>query len=203
MKTVSRHNFRQSLICAICLLAFNINTGVKASPPTDDDPAPELSDSRGVQGKQTLIPVDQGDRTLTPENQGKQTLTPVDRGVETLTPEDEAKIQKIPWDPEPKPCNPPAGSPSGRKVWINIFTTAIGRSGTDESCPPVGKSYTRTNPQYVYCRQKGGVVSDKNHNTNYWWLWTDLDTGHSGWISAYYIKGQGNNQAKGIPDCPR
>jgi hypothetical protein len=59
----------------------------------------------------------------------------------------------------------------------------------------------------VWCRRWGGEVSDSQGNFNHWWLWTDLDVGSRGWISAYYIQGQGNDQAndmytgKPIPNC--
>jgi hypothetical protein len=93
------------------------------------------------------------------------------------------------------------------KSWINIWTTAIGRAGTDNTCSQIGQSNTNTNPQYVWCRRWGGEVNDGRGNFNHWWLWTDLDTGGRGWISAYYIQGQGNDQAndmytgKPIPNC--
>lgn len=96
-------------------------------------------------------------------------------------------------------CLPPNGYP-GTRAYINIFTTAIGRLGSDNACPQVGQSYTATNPQYVWCRRWGGLVSD-GVNYNHWWLWTDLDTGGSGWISAYYISNQGDDHADGVPDC--
>lgn len=56
----------------------------------------------------------------------------------------------------------------------------------------------------VWCRTWGGLVSDDRGNYNHWWLWTEFDepVGVTGWISAYYIDGQGNDQADGIPDCP-
>ncbi|MDD1622281.1 MAG: amidase domain-containing protein, partial [Methylococcaceae bacterium] len=108
-----------------------------------------------------------------------------------------------PTPPRPS-CEGPDGLPSGTKPKVNIFTTAIGRSGTDQTCPQIGKSYTRTNPQYVFCRQWGGKVTSPNKKQwNHWWLWTDLDTGGRGWISAYYIRGQNNDEANGIPNCLR
>lgn len=103
-------------------------------------------------------------------------------------------------------CTSPSSWPS-TKSWINIWTTAIGRSGTNNACGQVGSSYTGSNPQYVWCRRLGGTVSDSSGNHNHWWLWTDLDTGGRGWISAYYISGQGNDQANDmytglpIPNC--
>lgn len=99
--------------------------------------------------------------------------------------------------------NAPANLPSTTS-YINIWTTAIGRSGTSNCCPEIGRSGTSTNPQFVWCRSWGGLVSDDSGNYNHWWLWTEFDqpAGATGWISAYYIDGQGNDQADGIPDCP-
>lgn len=90
---------------------------------------------------------------------------------------------------------------------INLFQNADGHSGPDNSCPNVGNSGTSSNPQTVSCRRQGGEVSDAAGHVNHWWLWTELDTGGDGWISAYYIKDQGNEQANDsqtgqqIPDC--
>ncbi|GII77876.1 hypothetical protein Sru01_28580 [Sphaerisporangium rufum] len=61
---------------------------------------------------------------------------------------------------------------------------------------------------YVYCRVWGPNVqvgADYNH----WWLKTDLDSGsptRNQWVSAYYLKRWGNDQAKDnsgrdIPNC--
>jgi len=79
---------------------------------------------------------------------------------------------------------------------INLFANADGHSGTDSSCLTVGTSFTSTNPQSVWCRRLGGVVSG-SQGFNHWWLWTELDQppGQLGWISAYYIQGQGNDEA--------
>ncbi len=108
---------------------------------------------------------------------------------------------------------PPTSSCTGPNGWpgplshIALWQNAPGRSGSSTSCPQVGSSKTATNPQYIYCRRWGGEVRDGNGNFNHWWLWTDLDTGGRGWISAYYISGQGNDQANDmntghpIPDC--
>ncbi len=105
-------------------------------------------------------------------------------------------------------CWSPTILPSA-KSYIDIWTTALGRSGPGENCPQVGSSNTGSNPQYVWCRVWGDKVSNpaNSNEYNHWWLWTDLDTGGKGWISAYYIKGQGNDQAddintgKPIPSC--
>ena len=109
--------------------------------------------------------------------------------------------------PPPQPaCSAPSGWP-GPLSHIALWKNAPGRSGTSNACPQVGSSKTATNPQYIYCRRWGGNVSDSDGNFNHWWLWTDLDTGGKGWISAYYIAGQGNDQAndmnsgKPIPSC--
>ena len=121
---------------------------------------------------------------------------------------DSRTCEPPPVIPQPTPvCVTPSSWPT-TKSWINIFTTAIGRAGPNNSCSIVGRSYTGSNPQYVWCRRWGGEVRDSQGNFNHWWLWTDLDTGGRGWISAYYIQGQGNDQAndkntdRAIPACP-
>lgn len=60
---------------------------------------------------------------------------------------------------------------------------------------------------FVYCKRKMSAVSG-SEGTNYWWLWTELDTprGEHGWVSAYYLSGQGDNEARlnnggSIPLC--
>jgi hypothetical protein len=104
-------------------------------------------------------------------------------------------------------CEPPVNPPS-TKYWVNIFTTAVGRQGPSNACPEAGWSYPRTNPQYVFCRREGGEVRDADGRYNHYWLWTDLDDGaDQGWISAYFIDDQGNDQANDmytgepIPTC--
>jgi hypothetical protein len=107
---------------------------------------------------------------------------------------------------QPSACQPPSSWPSA-KSHVNFFADAPARSGPYNGCDQVGSSYSRTNPQYVYCRSLGDDVSDSDGNHNHWWLWTDLDTGGRGWISAYYIQGQGNDEANDmntgqpIPNC--
>jgi hypothetical protein len=39
---------------------------------------------------------------------------------------------------------------------------------------------------------------DDRGNFNHWWLWTDLDSGGQGLLSAYSLGGQGNDQADDI-----
>lgn len=105
-------------------------------------------------------------------------------------------------------CVGPASQPTTTSQ-IDLFTSAEGRSGPDLACPSVGSSSSTTNPQFVWCRRWGGEVrvgADFNH----WWLWTELDDPpmQRGWISAYYILNQGNDEANDkntrlpIPDCP-
>lgn len=104
-------------------------------------------------------------------------------------------------------CTTPSSWPS-TKSWINLWTTAIAHCGAANSSTAIGSNTTATNPQYIWCRKWGAVVSDSSGNYNHWWLWTDLDSGGRGWISAYYISGQGNDQADDmytrnpIPNCP-
>jgi hypothetical protein len=102
----------------------------------------------------------------------------------------------------PSLCSAPSNPPTATVV-INLFADAEGRSGPDNTCPKVGMSFTTSNPQYVFCRHWGGLFSG-SQGYNHYWIWTELDSplGAPAWISAYYIQGQGNDQADGIPDCP-
>ncbi|MCX4695537.1 hypothetical protein [Streptomyces sp. NBC_01408] len=87
------------------------------------------------------------------------------------------------------------------KYWITTFTLTGGYPnpvcGTSNGhpCGPNGYLYAGSN--YVFCRTWGAGVDDGEGNFNRWWLWTDLDTpaGSRGWVSAYYLSGQGNDQA--------
>jgi uncharacterized membrane protein len=69
----------------------------------------------------------------------------------------------------------------------------------------VGVLYANKN--YLFCKAWGGMVTDSSGNYNHWWLWTDLDNhGGQGWVSAYYLKNWGNDEAKDdsghvIPNC--
>jgi len=98
---------------------------------------------------------------------------------------------------------------------IYLRDNAPGRKGTDNGCPQIGESFTSTNPQHVWCRRMGGEVrSSDGLMFNHYWIWTNLDVDDGtypdprgtkyglGWISAYYISGQNNDEAIGIPDCP-
>lgn len=105
-------------------------------------------------------------------------------------------------------CTTPSNWPS-TKSWINLWTTAPAYCGTDTTSTAIGSNSAATNPQYIWCRKWGAPVSDSTGRYfNHWWLWTDLDTGGRGWLSAYYIAGQGNDQADDmnthtpIPNCP-
>jgi hypothetical protein len=102
----------------------------------------------------------------------------------------------------PSPCVPPPSHPSTTSD-ISLFANADGHTGADNTCPKVGVSFTSSNPQHVWCRRRGGLVSDI-YGSNHWWIWTELDQPANavGWISAYYIQGQGTDEANGIPDCP-
>jgi hypothetical protein len=123
---------------------------------------------------------------------------------------DAAVVDGPPPDaPPPMLCVAPASTPPA-SFRINLFTTADGRSGPDSSCAKVGSSFTTTNPQSISCRRYGGEVRDSAGNYNHWWLWTQLDqpAGQHAWISAYYIKNEGNDEAydinthQNIAACP-
>ncbi len=106
---------------------------------------------------------------------------------------------------QPALCSAP-NNPPATKHYINIFATAPAYNGPSTRCVRVGENYTHTNPQYVFCRRRGDEVR-QGSDYNRWWLWADLDTGGQGWIPAFYIQGQGNDQADDmntgapIPEC--
>jgi hypothetical protein len=91
------------------------------------------------------------------------------------------------------PVPPPAG---GTKYWVDIWTTAPGRDHG-------GRLNKGRN--YVFCKVWGAQVGNGSQY-NHWWLKTDMDTGGQDFVSAYYLKGWGNDEAKDvngtvIPDC--
>ncbi|MHB1875315.1 MAG: phage tail tip lysozyme, partial [Streptosporangiaceae bacterium] len=94
------------------------------------------------------------------------------------------------------------GSKPANSVWVTTFASAGGYASTNESTR-VGTLYGGTN--YVYCKKWGAMVGNST-SYNHYWLWTDLDTGGQGWVSAYYLSNWGNDQAKDnsgnvIPTC--
>ncbi len=106
----------------------------------------------------------------------------------------------------PLPTCCPGTAPSGSysKWWVDTFASAPGYYGAGGNWHKVGTLYAATN--YVFCKAWGARVSDNSGNYNHWWLWTDLDTGGQGWVSAYYLTRWGNDVAKDnsgnvIPTC--
>ena len=78
-------------------------------------------------------------------------------------------------------------------------------SGTGSNWQQVGTLYAAST-NYVYCKAWGPEISDLAGNYNHWWMWTDLDTGGQGWVSAYYLSLWGNdvandNSGNVIPNC--
>ena len=89
------------------------------------------------------------------------------------------------------PAPPPGpGKPAG-SVWVRTFAAATGYSDANEGTA-VGTLYAGQN--YVFCKKWGAEVGTATEY-NHWWLKTDLDTGGQGFVSAYYLAGQGNDQA--------
>ena len=103
----------------------------------------------------------------------------------------------------PGGANPPAGTtPPSTKRWVNTFGSAPGYAG---GWTRVGTLYANTS-NYVFCKEWGAKITDSAGNYNQWWMWTDLDTGGQGWVSAYYLALWGNDQANDnsgnvIPNC--
>jgi hypothetical protein len=89
-----------------------------------------------------------------------------------------------------EPVNPP-----GTKRWVNTFAEAPGWRCASNVCKSVG--LLKAGRNYIFCIKRNSQLNvGKDHN--HWWMWTDLDTGGQGWVSAYFLKGQGNDQAKDI-----
>ena len=85
--------------------------------------------------------------------------------------------------------------PRGIKRLVDTFTDAPGWRCANNACKRVGM--LKADRNYIFCIKRNSQVS-VGKNRNHWWMWTDLDRGGQGWVSAYYIKGQGNDQAKDI-----
>lgn len=99
----------------------------------------------------------------------------------------------------PPPPPPPSGA---ARYYVNTFAAAPGlrtpggvRTGT-----------LNKGTNYVYCKVSGPGVR-VGGDFNHWWLKTDLDVGPANqWVFAYYLAGQGNDEAKdrnggAIPVC--
>ena len=91
----------------------------------------------------------------------------------------------------PTPPAPPTTDKPANSVWVRTYSTATGYSDTNEGAE-TGSLYAGTN--YVFCKAWGAQVGTSSAY-NHWWLWTDLDTGGQGYVSAYYLADQGNDQA--------
>lgn len=102
----------------------------------------------------------------------------------------------------------PPPPPSGGKHYVDTFAAATGY-GAPNTNDPRGTLNAGTN--YVYCRVWGAEVRHGN-SVNHWWMRTDLDrtnagkNGHNAYVSAYYLKRWGNDQAKDnngadLPNC--
>src|SRR5262245_34206326 len=125
-------------------------------------------------------------------------------------PSDAPLVSDIDGFVQPAPlCVSPPSTPSAT-FRVDIFGTPNGYTGTDTKCALVGSSNMGTNPQFISCRRWGTKVGD-NTQFNHYWLWTALDSPPShpyAWISAYYIKDQGNDVANDsytrqpIATCP-
>jgi len=83
------------------------------------------------------------------------------------------------------------------KMWVTTFAAAHGKHQN---------GILNAGRNYVYCKSLGTRTSDNAGNYNDYWLLTDMDTGGTDFVSAYYLKKWGNNIAKDdagreIPDC--
>jgi hypothetical protein len=92
------------------------------------------------------------------------------------------------------PPPPPGGG--GGKYWVDIWSNAPGRDHG-------GRLNKGRN--YVFCKVWGAVAGNGSQ-FNHWWLKTDMDTGGQDYVSAYYLRRWGNDEAKDIngteiPNC--
>ncbi|QKW07859.1 CHAP domain-containing protein [Streptomyces sp. NA04227] len=94
----------------------------------------------------------------------------------------------------------PAGT-----YWVSTFKDAPGRGGPSRTAARVGT--LREGRNYVRCAVTGDSVTGPEGTNNRWFL-ADLDDGATqGWVSAYYAKSGGDNEAKAddgtdVPACP-
>ncbi len=158
-------------------------------------PTPTATPSSGSPGNGTLTPGPTNPPTSKPTSTSTPTPTPTPRPP-TPTP--------TPTPPPPTCCPGTAPPGSYSKWWVDTFASAPGYYGAGSNWHRVGTLYAATN--YVFCKAWGSEVSDSSGNYNHWWLWTDLDTGGQGWVSAYYLTRWGNDVAKDnsgrvIPTC--
>jgi serine/threonine protein kinase len=164
-----------------------------ASTPTAAPSAGSNSSEVPTPGSTTHRPTATSTPTATNTPSPTPTKTPTPTPTKTPTP-----------TPTPTCCPGTAPSGSYSKWWVDTFATAPGYYGAGSNWHQVGLLYAATN--YVFCKAWGPKVSDSSGNYNHWWLWTDLDTGGKGWVSAYYLTRWGNDVAKDnsgnvIPTC--
>lgn len=90
--------------------------------------------------------------------------------------------------------------------WIDTFADAPTFSSPTSSSQTGTMHASAMN--WAYCKMLGREISDDYGAHNHWWLLVDPDTGPiQQWMSAYYLRNWGNDQAgdnygSEIPDCP-
>ncbi|HEX6777247.1 MAG TPA: protein kinase [Ktedonobacterales bacterium] len=153
----------------------------------------------------TSGPAKQPTSTTAPNTTQQPSLTPTTTPKPSSTPTNTSKPPPTPTNTPTPTCCPGTAPPgSYSKWWVDTFANAPGYYGAGANWHRVGTLYAATN--YVFCKAWGSIVSDNSGNYNHWWLWTDLDTGGQGWVSAYYLTRWGNDVAKDnsghvIPTC--
>lgn len=101
-------------------------------------------------------------------------------------------------------CGGDGGDPPPGDGTVDVETFADAPGHDAPGGTQTGTLNAGTN--YVYCREWGPRVGS-DAEFNHWWLRTDLDNGPADqWVSAYYLGGQGNDEAEDttgaeIPDC--
>lgn len=100
------------------------------------------------------------------------------------------------------------GGGNDGKYWVDTFADA---TGYREPRPGDPQGVLNKGTNYVYCRVWGEKVQHGSQY-NHWWLRTDLDrtnpgkNGRGAYVSAYYLKRWGNDEAKDnsgrdLPNC--
>lgn len=169
--------------------------GSASTPTTSPGDGSKINDAPTSGPSNSLTP------TNTPKPGATTTKTPTPLPTPTNTP----KPAPTPTNTPVPTCCPGTAPPgSYSRWWATTFGRAPGYYGAGANWHIVGYLNAATN--YFYCKAWGSIVSDSSGNYNHWWLWTDLDTGGQGWVSAYYLQNWGNDVAKDnngnvIPNC--
>jgi serine/threonine protein kinase len=185
-------------------------TFVDGSPPARGGigSASTSTPTPGAGSNNNDVPTSGSSNSPTPTNTPKPNQQPGATSTSTpkpATPTNTPKPAPTPTNTPTPTCCPGTAPPGSYSRWYSLtFGNAPGYYGAGANWHQVGTLYAGNN--YFFCKAWGSIVSDSSGNYNHWWLWTDLDTGGQGWVSAYYLQNWGNDVAKDnngnvIPTC--